>query len=290
MYKLANSLFFDLLHKTTVQRGLDPRRFALFSFGGTAGMHVGAYGEDLGVSTIVIPHSVRHGAFGLVMSDIAHEDQITRPLRAPFDLGAIAEIYDRLEERITKQLEAEGFERSQMRLQPSTCGTAARYIVTSPFVGDDVSSGSLEETIELFERLYEEKYGPQSAYREASSSSVSVSAASESSASRSSTSRRSAARIHRPPSSTASRRGSTRPASSRTFPATTSSGCGPATGSCPAIVVADHDPRDPARPGSAAGRAPEPRPLRRRLMRSRVSPSARGGENRPVRVAAVMST
>ena len=27
--------------------------------------------------------------------------------------------------------------------------------------------GSLEETIELFERLYEEKYGPQSAYREA---------------------------------------------------------------------------------------------------------------------------
>ena len=46
MYKLANSLFHDLLHKTTVQRGLDPRNFALFSFGGTAGMHVAAYAED----------------------------------------------------------------------------------------------------------------------------------------------------------------------------------------------------------------------------------------------------
>ena len=42
MYRLANSLIYDLLHRTTVQRGLDPRRFALFSFGGTAGMHVPA--------------------------------------------------------------------------------------------------------------------------------------------------------------------------------------------------------------------------------------------------------
>ena len=119
MYKLANSLFYDLLHKTTVQRGLDPRRFALLSFGGTAGMHVGAYGEDLGVSTIVIPYSASvHGAFGLVKSDIAHEDQITRPLRAPFDLGAIEESYALLEARITRQLVAEGFERSQMRAPP----------------------------------------------------------------------------------------------------------------------------------------------------------------------------
>ena len=117
MYKLANSLFYDLLHKTTVQRGLDPRRFALFSFGGTAGMHVGAYGEQLGVSQIVIPYSASvHGAFGLVTSDIAHEDQITQPLRAPFDVEAIAAIYAQLEERIVAQLEAEGFDRSQMRL------------------------------------------------------------------------------------------------------------------------------------------------------------------------------
>ena len=89
IYKLANSLFYDLLHKTTVQRGLDPRRFALFSFGGTAGMHVGAYGEHLGVSQIVIPYSASvHGAFGLITSDIAHEDRspaAAGPVRSPVD-------------------------------------------------------------------------------------------------------------------------------------------------------------------------------------------------------------
>ena len=135
MYKLANSLFYDLLHKTTVQRGLDPRRFALFSFGGTAGMHVGAYGEHLGVSQIVIPYTASvHGAFGLVTSDIAHEDQITQPLRAPFDVEAIAGIYAQLEERIVAQLEAEGFDRSQMRLNRAVDMRYRRqvHILTSP--------------------------------------------------------------------------------------------------------------------------------------------------------------
>jgi N-methylhydantoinase A len=170
MYKLANSLFHDLLHKTTVQRGLDPRRFALFSFGGTAGMHVAAYGEALGVSQIVIPYSASvHGAFGLVTSDIAHEDQITHPLRAPFDLEAIAEIYTRLEERITSLLAVEGFDRADMRLTRAVDMRYRRqvHIVTVPFVGDAVTEDAMEGTVDLFERLYEEKYGPQSAYREA---------------------------------------------------------------------------------------------------------------------------
>ena len=89
MYKLANSLFYDLLHKTTVQRGLDPRRFALFSFGGTAGHARRRVRRATSASPqIVIPHSASvHGAFGLVTSDIAHEDQITQPLRAPFDVA-----------------------------------------------------------------------------------------------------------------------------------------------------------------------------------------------------------
>ena len=171
MYKLANSLFYDLLHKTTVQRGLDPRRFALFSFGGTAGMHVGAYGEELGVSQIVIPHSASvHGAFGLVTSDIAHEDQITHPLRAPFDVEVVADVYRTLEGRIAGQLTAEGFKPSQMRLSRAVDMRYRRqvHIVTVPFAGgDEVTAESLEQTVELFERLYEEKYGPQSAYREA---------------------------------------------------------------------------------------------------------------------------
>ena len=42
------------------------------------------------------------------------------------------------------------------------------HILTVPVAGDgDLTDESLEQTIELFERLYEEKYGKESAYREA---------------------------------------------------------------------------------------------------------------------------
>ncbi|MBD0328813.1 MAG: hydantoinase/oxoprolinase family protein [Thermoleophilia bacterium] len=171
MFKLANSRFHDLLHRTTVQRGLDPRKFALFSFGGTAGMHVAAYGEELGVSHIVVPHSASvHGAFGLVTSDIAHEDQITQPLRPPVDLDALRGVFGELEGRITGQLHAEGFGDGDIRLQRSIDMRYRRqvHILTVPVVADGrIDEAAVDRTIELFETLYEEKYGKESAYREA---------------------------------------------------------------------------------------------------------------------------
>ena len=41
IYRLTNSFLYDLLHRTTIQRGLDPRDLRRCSrSGGTAGMHL----------------------------------------------------------------------------------------------------------------------------------------------------------------------------------------------------------------------------------------------------------
>ena len=171
MYKLANSLFHDLLHKTTVQRGLDPRDFALFSFGGTAGMHVAAYAEELGTPQIVIPYSASvHGAFGLITSDIAHEDQITQPMHLPVDVAEIAGIYQQLERRMLDQLAEEGFSGDSVRLQRAVDMRYRRqvHIMTVPVDSDGpIDEAVLERAVARFESLYREKYGAESAYREA---------------------------------------------------------------------------------------------------------------------------
>ena len=76
VYRLTNSIIYDLLHKLTIERGLDPRSYVMFSYGGTAGMHLTTLAPQLGVSRVVIPHSASvHGAFGLMMSDVTHEEQ-----------------------------------------------------------------------------------------------------------------------------------------------------------------------------------------------------------------------
>ncbi len=171
MYRLANSLIHDLLHRTTVQRGLDPRRFSLFSFGGTAGMHVTAYGKELGVERVVVPHSAAvHGAYGLVTSDVAHEDQITRPLRAPVAPAEVEVIFDELERRARVQLESEGFDEATITFDHSIDMRYRRqvHVLTTPLAdGDGVTAERLERTVASFERLYEERYGKESAFREA---------------------------------------------------------------------------------------------------------------------------
>jgi N-methylhydantoinase A len=171
IYQLANSMIYDLLHKTTIQRGLDPRRFALFSFGGTAGMHVAAYGDELGVSHIVIPHSASvHGAFGLVTSDIVHEDQTTHPLRMPVDLAALNQIFADLSGRVRAQLHEEGFDDAGISVTRSIDMRYRRqvHMLTTPVICDGpLTVEGLEKTIALFETLYQEKYGKESAYREA---------------------------------------------------------------------------------------------------------------------------
>jgi N-methylhydantoinase A len=171
IYRLANSLFHDLLHKTTVQRGLDPRDFTLFSFGGTAGMHVAAYAEELGVPRIVIPYSASvHGAFGLITSNIAHEDQVTQPMTHPADAAEVAAIYDDLERRMVEQLAEEGFSGEGVHLQRAMDMRYRRqvHILTVPVeTGGPVDEATLEGAIERFEELYKEKYGEESAYREA---------------------------------------------------------------------------------------------------------------------------
>jgi N-methylhydantoinase A len=170
MYRLANSRFTDLLHRTTVQRGLDPRRFALFSFGGTAGMHVCAYGAALGVARIVVPHSASvHGAFGLAGSDVTHEDQTTLLLREPFDVAAAHEVFAGLELRVVAQLMAAGFEPSGMRLERSVDMRYRRqvHVVTAPVGAGPITADLLDAATARFEALYREKYGAEAAYREA---------------------------------------------------------------------------------------------------------------------------
>jgi N-methylhydantoinase A len=171
MFRLANSITYDLVHKMTVQRGLDPRQFALFAYGGTAGMHVMAYAEELGVRAVVIPHSASvHGAFGLVTSDVVHELQVTRPARLPVDPGLVEEVFQDMSGEVLERLRLEGFEGPRVRIERSIDMRYGRqvHILTAPVVTQGrMSASALDEIVARFEALYREKYGSESAFREA---------------------------------------------------------------------------------------------------------------------------
>jgi N-methylhydantoinase A len=155
-----------------VQRGLDPRRFALFSYGGTAGMHLPICGDELGVSRVVIPYTASvNGAFGLVTSDVVHEDQVTLPQVYPPAPAEMERIFGGLRERVLKQLREDGFANDRISILYSIDMSYRRqvHILTVPMseAEDPASASAIDAAVARFEQLYREKYGPGSGYREA---------------------------------------------------------------------------------------------------------------------------
>ncbi len=165
IYRLGNSYIYDLLHRTTVQRGLDPRSFVLFSTGGTAGMHLPAIGHELGISRVVIPHSASvHGAFGLVTSDVVHEELLARPVRNPTP-ELVDEIFDGLHQKVLEELDRDGFPSTRVQLVRSIDIRYRRQVheVTVPLRSDQpMSADGLSDLRQDFEMLYRQRYGKES--------------------------------------------------------------------------------------------------------------------------------
>jgi N-methylhydantoinase A len=68
--EVVNAEMLRALRVVSVERGLDPRDFALVAFGGAGPLHACALAEDLGISTVLVPAAAGVlSALGLVASD-----------------------------------------------------------------------------------------------------------------------------------------------------------------------------------------------------------------------------
>jgi N-methylhydantoinase A len=102
--RIANQEMIRALRVVTVQRGIDPRGFALMPFGGAGPMHAAAIAEELGIERILCPRaSGVLSALGLLASERRRDTARTVMLRGP-DLSAeriateVAALRDRLAE------------------------------------------------------------------------------------------------------------------------------------------------------------------------------------------------
>jgi N-methylhydantoinase A len=87
--KVANAQMSDLIRRSSIQRGHDPRRFVLYAYGGAAPQYVGRYAAEVGAKAIVIPFlAPQFSAWGAVSSDLTvllDAELPARLLAAPLD-------------------------------------------------------------------------------------------------------------------------------------------------------------------------------------------------------------
>lgn len=74
VYRMINLKMADGIRLTTLRRGVDPRRFALLSFGGAAGLHSGEVARELEIKRIIVPVAASVlSAWGMLTSDLRYE-------------------------------------------------------------------------------------------------------------------------------------------------------------------------------------------------------------------------
>jgi N-methylhydantoinase A len=74
VHRLANVRMADGIRVATVRRGVDPRDFALLSFGGAAGLHASAVARELGMTRVAVPvFAAGLSAWGMLHTDLRYE-------------------------------------------------------------------------------------------------------------------------------------------------------------------------------------------------------------------------
>jgi N-methylhydantoinase A len=74
IYRMINLKMADGIRLMTLRRGVDPRRFALLSFGGAAGLHAAEVARELDIKRIIVPTAASVlSAWGMLTSDLRYE-------------------------------------------------------------------------------------------------------------------------------------------------------------------------------------------------------------------------
>jgi N-methylhydantoinase A len=99
------------IRAVTVERGLDPREFVLFSYGGGGGLFAAAVADELEVGTVVVPRApANFSAWGILTSDYREDTALTRV--QPLESASTDEMTSRLHtlaDEASEQLRLYGF-------------------------------------------------------------------------------------------------------------------------------------------------------------------------------------
>ncbi len=161
--EIANAAMTNAIHLVSVQRGHDPRDFALVAFGGAGPLHANRLAQELGVPTTLIPASPGiTSAMGLLATDLSHE--YSRTLRQPasaLDADQVEEAFRAMESEGRQVLGREGVEAGRMVfrrvLEMRYVGQSYELTVAAP--SGELRGERLREMEDGFHREHERAYG-----------------------------------------------------------------------------------------------------------------------------------
>ena len=159
MLRLASATMMRAIRAVSVERGRDPRQFALLAFGGNGPLFAAGIARELGIARVIIPPLPGvFSAFGLLVADAEHHG--VRSLRARLDAvdpERIATALTELEAAGAAQLARDGFPLARQEVRRAAL---ARYLGQSSEIEVPLTGAvTPAEIAEAFGAEHERTYG-----------------------------------------------------------------------------------------------------------------------------------
>ncbi|MEE2927966.1 MAG: hydantoinase/oxoprolinase family protein [Chloroflexota bacterium] len=161
--KIANNTMVGAIRNISVERGHDPKDFALVAYGGAGPMHAIDVAALLGINRVVVPLNPGiASAFGLLAAEFKNDYARTFLQQAPgYDLDGIELVYSELEAEGRAWLNEEGVPR---RVHAMSRSADLRYAhqgseVTVPLSGKQATGESMDALIQEFHAQHQQLYG-----------------------------------------------------------------------------------------------------------------------------------
>ena len=162
--EIANANMSDAIKLLTLERGLDPRHFALMAFGGAGPLHAAAMARGLGMPKVLVPpYPGMCSALGMLVADLRIDKVTTFP--ATSDRVTFAALEERLQALIaaaSAELAYEGFTGApQINATVSMRYLGQNYEEEIPVDLDTLRQQGLSTLFTAFHQHHEQRYGYQ---------------------------------------------------------------------------------------------------------------------------------
>ncbi len=161
--EIANAAMVNALRLVSVQRGYDPRQFAMIAFGGAGPVHANRLAAETEIPLTIIPMSPGiTSALGLLATDIKHDYSLTMICQTDrLDVAGLERVYHDLEAEGRAALEREGVAPADTEFvrQVDMRYVGQSYELTIPLPPAALSSAHVTAALEQFHREHDRTYG-----------------------------------------------------------------------------------------------------------------------------------
>jgi N-methylhydantoinase A len=165
IHRIINTNMAEGVRLVSVRRGVDPRRFALFAFGGAAGLHATDIARQLGLRRVIVPRiAAVLSAWGMLATNLRFEVARTHiGDSSALDGAAIKRLFDEMEGEAMRRLRASFAGPARAARSVDMRYGEQVFEITVPL--DDVANGvewsvadPLPQIVDRFHRRHEALY------------------------------------------------------------------------------------------------------------------------------------